>query len=271
MKFPSDITLYYAHSSDPEIRFAASTGGFCKSFLVFLVETGRVDCAIITRSREGHPLRPETIATDRVEDIVSTRTNSIYAIPKPLSILGSLESKKSYAFVGLPCHCKALKNMQGRGRYLNIRVMVCLFCNYTPKDDFTLWRLRELGVSIGDVERIEYRGNGWPGKFTVFLKDGSRRQGVHKFTDLRYAPGPCVRCPILPTDFDISAGDPWNLGLEGRDTQGATLVSVRGGEPNSLVREAERAGYIRLLTDPPADALERSQRSSFERKLRNRV
>ena len=77
-------SIFLAHSGNDIIRFQASSGGFIKSFLVYLVESRTIDSVIITRTgNSNNPLVPETIITNSKEDILSTRTNSVYAVDNP--------------------------------------------------------------------------------------------------------------------------------------------------------------------------------------------
>jgi len=243
-------SIFLAHASNDVIRSQASSGGFIKSFLVYLLESPTVDFAIITRTGDSRqPLLPETIVTDSKEDILSTRTNSVYAVNNPFPVLKELAYDKRYAFVGLPCHVRNLRALQKKGKHRNIVIVIGLFCNHTPNIEFTRGILQKLNVKEHDVQQIEYRGSGWPGGFTVRLKNGQKKFIAlqdYWSNDLNNGPEMCKYCSEKAEDADVYVADPWNLRLEGTDSKGMSLVICRNRQASRLVRRAAELGHIKI-------------------------
>jgi len=243
-------SIFFAHSSSDVIRSQASSGGFVKSFLVYLLEFRAIDFAIITRTGgQDHPLVPETIITDSKDDILSSRSNSVYAVNNPFPALKELAYDKKYALVGLPCHVRNLRALQKKGKYRNIVIVIGLFCNHTPNIEFTKEILQKLNVEERDVQQIEYRGNGWPGGFTAYLKDGQKKFIAlqdYWSNDLNNGPEMCKYCSEIAKDADIYVGDPWSLGLERTDSRGTSLVISRTKQASKLVRGAAELGHIKI-------------------------
>lgn len=277
-------SVYLAHSTDDGVRRRASSGGFVKGFLSYLLDAKIVDYAIVTRTGgEGNPLKPETIITESKEDILSSRTNSVYMVHDPLQALDKLDNGKRYVFVGLPCHVRRLREKQkeegliltpDKARRFNlcqqVEVVVSLLCNYAPDAEFTQKILSKLGISQDNLARIEYRGNGWPGGFTAYLKEGTTRFIAAKDywdNDLGNAPPMCRRCVETGAGADITVGDPWNLGLEKGDTKGQTLVICRNKKADEMVKAA--TDYVKLRPCSMGD-LVRSQGGHIKDKLRRR-
>lgn len=260
---------YLAHSANDVIRYRASSGGFIKSFLVYLLDSGKIDFAIVTRTGGPQdPLTPETIITNSREDILSTRTNSVYMVHNALDCLGGLKDGRKYALVGLPCQVTRLRQLQAQGKYTSIVLVIGLFCNYAPRAEFTKSILQKLDVRAEDLLQIEYRGNGWPGGFTAHLRNGQRRfisTRDYWSNDLHNAPDMCRRCSDTAERADIWVGDPWNLQLEETDTMGMSLVICRNAKATKLVNEAATAGYIKLYSCTTEQLL-RSQGYHIEEK-----
>lgn len=249
-KFGPVDSVYFGYSSDPEIRFSASSGGFVTSFVVHLIDSGAVDAAIVTRTG-GHdePLISETIITSSKNDILSPRTNSIYAPVNPLRVLADTSPNKRYVFVGLPCHISEIRKLQQAGLYRNIWPLISLFCGYTPKTDFTHRVLAKIGVHAEQVLQIDYRGNGWPGNFSAFLKDGSVKRILLSEcweNDVQTGLPMCRTCARLGSEADITAGDPWNLELEKQDSNGKTLVVFRSAKMRHMALQAVAVGRVKL-------------------------
>ena len=243
-------SIFLAHSSNDVIRFQASSGGFIKSFLVYLLESRTVDFAIITRTGgPDNPLVPETIITESKEDILSSRTNSVYAVNNPFHAFKELAYDKKYTFVGLPCQVRNLRALQKKGEYINIVIVIGLFCNHTPNIEFTRGILQKLNVKESDVQQIEYRGSGWPGGFTAYLENGQKKFIALKnywSNDLNNGPEICKHCSEIAKDADIYVADPWNLKLEGTDSRGTSLVICRNSQASRLARKAAELGHIKI-------------------------
>ena len=248
--FGNVYSVYLAYSADKHIRFAASSGGFCKSFLVHLLKSEIIDGAIVTRTgSEQSPLIPETIITSSIEEILSSRTNSVYAPTNPLAIARKLDKEHKYALVGLGCHIRDLVALQKKGMLKNIEIKIGLLCHHVPNLEFTEEVLRKLGIKKEEVRQIEYRGTGWPGGFTAYLNDSTKRfisTDDYWTNNLGNGSGYCRVCSEICGDADIVACDPWNLGLERGERLGKTLIFCRNNRLDSLVNQAYNAGAIRI-------------------------
>jgi coenzyme F420 hydrogenase subunit beta len=247
-------SIYLAHSKDEDVRFKASSGGFVKSFLCYLLDSF-VDYVIITRTGgQESPLKPETIITDSKEDILSTRTNSVYCVNNPFKVFGGIRPDKKYAFVALPCQVT-------RAREYNIDVIISLFCNHAPLPAFTHNTLSKLGISECDVKQIEYRGNGWPGYFTAYLKTGEViRVPLRSVWNTLFMPAKCKSCSEIGQNADIAVGDPWRISKTSE-----SLVICRNKRADDLVKKADTI----KLKPVSFDQLNKSQGKHFIRKGSN--
>jgi len=264
-------SIFFAHSNNDIIRFQASSGGFIKSFLVYLLEYNTIDFAIVTRTGgPSNPLVPETIITNSKEDILSTRTNSVYAVNNPFPAFKKLAYDKKYAFVGLPCQVRNLRALQKKGQYRNIVIVISLFCHHTPNIEFTRGILQKLNVKENDVGQIEYRGSGWPGGFTAYLKNGRKKfiaQEDYWSNDLNNGPEICKHCSERAQDADIYVADPWNLKLEKTDSKGTSLVISRNEQASNLIKKAVEIGYIKIY-ECSQEQLLQSQGYHIEEKIK---
>jgi len=270
--FGEVYSVYFAHATDEQIRFSASSGGFCKGFLLFLIEHKVIDEAIITRTGPPKsPFKPETIITNSKQDIISTRTNSVYAPNNPLKVLNKIEPQKSYAITVLGCHCRELRLKQSMGIAKNIGIVIGLLCNHTPKIKFARDIINKLNIREKDIKQIEYRGHGWPGKFSVYLTNNEiiQEQFLNIWSnDLNNGPKCCRSCKEISMKADIVACDPWGLGREKYDKIGTTLIVCRNKKSDDLVVSAEKKGYIVLEKCTREDFI-KSQGSHIANKFLN--
>jgi coenzyme F420 hydrogenase subunit beta len=227
------------HAKDPEVRHNASSGGTCRSILISLLEKKIVDSVIITRATDD-PYMPETIITDSAEDLSDERLNSIYSPTSPLSALKGLDKNKKYAFVGLPCHIAGLTLAPHIKKH--IHATIGIFCSHTPGFDFLNCFIHDVSHE-GGIQRISYRGDGWPGKTTLHFADGGSA-GMrfpamwHRYNyGKQFQQSRCSTCTYYSAEFaDISIGDPWSLA--GKDSEGLSLVFIRSTRGMEIVEAA---------------------------------
>jgi len=265
-------SVYLAHANDDKIRFLSSSGGFCKSFLSYLLDKKIVDAAIVTRTGDpSSPLKAETIITNSREEILTPRTNSIYAPTNPLGVIRDLNPKKRYAIVGLGCHIRELSEMQERGKLSNILIKIGLLCHHTPKLSFTEEVLKKAGIPVEDVFQIQYRGNGWPGGLTILTRSGAKKfipTDDYWSNDLSNGLAYCSRCSEICDNADVVACDPWNLGLEEKEKNGMTLIFCRSKNLDDLVNQSREGGAITLYKCDKSVLVQSQRKHILDKKSR---
>lgn len=243
-----------SHSNDENIRKNSSSGGFCKSFLTYLVESKTVDFVIMTRMKEDST-EPESIITDDKHKII-TRSNSIYEYHDQTKILNKISNDKKYAFIGLPCFVRYIKNQQIKNnKYKNIFPLISILCNQAPNPSLKKQLLKDNNIDINQVCEIDYRFGVYPGSVAVKMKDGSIKnldifpKMWSKYCDpaFLHTPTCCLNCELFESTFaDIVVGDPWLTQYE-KDTNGWTKVIVRNEESMNLINNSAINSYITII------------------------
>ncbi|MEA3253893.1 MAG: coenzyme F420 hydrogenase/dehydrogenase beta subunit N-terminal domain-containing protein, partial [Chloroflexota bacterium] len=179
-KEPEDILLgnylgcYIGHATDYEIRYNSASGGLVTALLIFALEEGMIDGALATRMKRDNPLEPEPFIARTKEEIISAAKSKYCPVPANITLREILARDGKYAVVGLPCHIQAVRKAEGINGRLKERIGLHfgLVCNHMPTFLATEYLLRKVGVSKGQVSKINYRGEGWPGQMTIALKSG---------------------------------------------------------------------------------------------------
>jgi len=269
-KLGSISSIYLAYSADDNIRFRASSGGFIKSYLCYLLGERLIDYAIITKAGNAKSLlSPEAIITNNISDITSNKTNSIYAPSNIFSVFNKLDNSKRYAIVALPCQVKKLRALQqSAGKYKNITVVISLFCHHVPKIDFTYSLANNLNIDISNISHIQYRGNGWPGELSISLKDGSQKSICNYWSnDLNNGLPMCKTCNEIGKSADIIVGDPWNILSEDQEKSGKSLIVVKNETTDILIQDAVSHNYIKTEPVLSYNQLIKSQGSHIRDKI----
>ncbi|HIH64454.1 MULTISPECIES: Coenzyme F420 hydrogenase/dehydrogenase, beta subunit C-terminal domain [Methanothermobacter] len=235
---PEDILMgnyeecYTAHSRDEELRYGASSGGMISQILIYLLEEGLIDGALVTRMNPERPLEPEPFIARTPQEIVESRGSKYCPVPANVALREILERPGRYAVVGLPCHIHGVRKAERVSRKLRERIVyhMGIVCNHTPTFKATEFLLEGLGVDPGDVKSIRYRGEGWPGSLRIETESGEilllPEYWGSGFGQL-FMPERCRLCADHMAELsDISFADPWLKEFE-NEKRGRTLVIQR--------------------------------------------
>jgi coenzyme F420 hydrogenase subunit beta len=274
------INRYLARAMDEEVRFNSSSGGLATTLLIFALEQGIIDKAIVTRMNGERPLEPEVIAADTKEGIISAMGSKYCPVPVNMALRSVLKDDAKFAIVGLPCHLHGLRKLEAIKPELRKKIIlrIGLMCSNTATFLGTEYFLRKKGIDPEDVRTLSYRGRGWLGSIVVSLKDGPERLFPRVSSDRRdqvihsaafhhaFASPRCLVCCDHMAEFsDISLGDPRLPELVRREKVGKSLVVTRNSVGESLFRAALSAKAIALDEVLTRDRLYCGQNIEFKR------
>lgn len=243
--------LWVGHAGDPEVRRAGASGGVLTAMLIHLLESGRVDAAVL--ARQGLPRAEEAsffIARDR--EGVRACTQSVYA---PLSMLDALREFRPgerYAITCLPEQSAALRVLQHAG-HARARQVRYVLGPYTGTG-LELGAVRALLWSHGVHDRdaitsLQWRAGEWPGQLEIHTASGRvvRSKKVHyNYLIPFYATRASLQGMDFANEFaDLAVGDAWSPRYE-RLGQGFSVVAARTAEIESVVEEMVAAGALAL-------------------------
>jgi len=263
------FNIYVGYAADESVRMTGSSGGLVSALLIFALEKGKIDRALVTRMKQDQPLKNEPYIAYNREDILSA-AGSKYA---PSSVGEDLarvsESPGNFAIVGLPCHVHGFRKAQALKRSLRERgLIIGLFCGYGKSYALTDYILSSSKIKESDVQRLVYRENGWPGFMRIELKDGSIKSiPFSEWYRREFTPSRCIMCSDgLAELADISCGDAWLPEYRG-ESKGLSIVITRTAQGDALVQEAINVGAVHLK--PLArDKVIESQKAMIMRKKR---
>jgi coenzyme F420 hydrogenase subunit beta len=265
------VEVWEGYATDPEVRFNGSSGGLATALALYCLEQGGMSGALHTGPDADQPLKNKThFSQSRMEFL--ERTGSRYAPASPCDGIGQIEGASGPSVViGKGCDVEAIRKAQALHPELDAKVglAIGIFCAGTPSTQATLDLLTKLGADPGGVAAIHYRGKGWPGHFTVTMRDGRPPKSIPYMEAWgflqKYRPYRCYLCPDATAELaDISCGDPWYREKK-EDPQGFSLVLVRTERGREIVRGAIEAGYVVLERREP-NVLVASQRGMLDKR-----
>lgn len=188
---------------------------------------------------------------------------SRYVVSSPCDRLGLIEqSDKPCVFIGKPCDVAAVSMLRKRNPRLDSKLGLVLtfFCAGTPSVKGTLDLLDEFNISLDNISSLKYRGDGWPGGFSVLSNEGNRKK-LLGYMDCwhflqKYRSFRCNLCPDgLGELADISCGDAWHRYSDDEEDVGRSLIIARSKHGKRILERAASAGYLKCIDASPSDVI----------------
>lgn len=214
------ISCYIGHSTDIDIRFQSASGGLVTQMLIFALDKGIIDGALVTRIKKDNPFEPEPFIARTREEIIEASKSKYFPVPANIALSEILKSNENerFAVVGLPCHIQGLRKAQEYNKRLKDQIVLCfgLFCSHTVNFNGMDYLLNKFGIKKEDIKQIIWRADGWPGRLKLSLKnenaifDENNLYGLILFKPRFFTPRFCMFCTDAMSELaDISFGDPW--------------------------------------------------------------
>ena len=272
------LGCYVGHAVDGGVRYNSASGGIVSSLLIFALEEGLIDGALVTRMRRDDPLKSEPFIARTREEILSAAGSKYCPVAANTVIHEVLDSDDRIAVVGLPCHIQGLRKAERCIPKLakQIRYRISLACSLNFSFRGTEQFLENLGISPDRVEAFQYRGRGWPGSVLIRLDDGTKQIVPYPECYRRLGPYSLRRCTLcsdmLGELSDLTCGDAWIPRILRTDKAGSSFVVSRTVEAEELLENAASKEAVELSELALEDLLASQGHALFKkRKLKARM
>lgn len=266
---------YLGHCVDRETRWKAASGGIVSALLLFMLDEGMIDGALVTRMKEDNPLEPQPFIARTKEEVIAAATSKYCPVPANIALKEILESKdnEKFAVVGLPCHIHGARKAEMINQKLKEKIVlhIGIFCSQTISFLGTEFLLQKRGIKKEDVKQLKYRGEGWPGGMSIELKNGSKcfypySEYYRIFSLHFFAPTRCMICCDGANELaDISCCDAWLAELR-EDKVGESIVLSRTSMGEGVLQAAQLKGRICLSNINRAQVILAQHRELFLKK-----
>lgn len=246
---------YIGHSQDEKVRYDASSGGMVSSLLIYALEQGIIQGALVTRMKKNNPLEPEPFIARSREEILEAAKSKYSPVPvnKLIQEIQKAEGER-FAVVGLPCHLHGIRKAEIMDKSLEDKIILHLglFCSHTDNFRQIYDLLDKLKINREDLVKINFRGQGWPGKILIKLKNGDKinlpfQEAMNYHTLWVNTLFRCLFCCDLTAELsDVSFGDPWLDEIIKEEKIGKNLIIARTAKSNTLLSDAAKKGYLDL-------------------------
>jgi coenzyme F420 hydrogenase subunit beta len=252
--------LWTGFSSDPYIRRTGASGGVTSAVLIHLLETGRIDAAVLVKQGVPSPERASWFIARTKEEILSC-AQSVYVPVSVLDVLSALIPGERYAITCVPEQSAALRVLQhgGDSRARQIDWVLGPYTGTALERGAIRSLLRANKVADDDaVTSLKWRAGEWPGHLEIRTASGREIRSKKVYYNF-LIPFFVTRASLQSMDFaneftDLSVGDAWSPKFEGLG-QGFSVVASRSAAMTEIIQEMAAR---RLLELEEMDVLEAS-------------
>ena len=262
-------TCYTGYSLDDQIRFDSASGGIITQLLLYALENKLIDGAIVTRMNRNNPLEPEAFVARNREEIIDSSKSKYCPVATNVCLKQIIKEDGRFAIVGLPCHIHGVRKAETILKALEKKIVLKLglLCSHTVDFAGINFLLKKLQIQENQVNKITYRGQGWPGSLSIETKGASKISlplvgSWHAywplFSSFFFTPMRCTMCPDQAAELaDISFGDAWLPELK-HEKKGVSIIISRTSRGQRLLTQAQLAKAI-TLTPLDIQKVEQSQ------------
>jgi len=231
--------FYVGYSLNDNIRFNSASGGLVTQFLIFALEEGIIDGALVTRMDKNNPLMPEPIIARTKEEIIEASGSKYCPVPINIILRKILEApdNEKFAVVGLPCHIHGIRKAESIYKQLKekIKFHIGIICNHTPTFHATKFILKINNLKEKDIIELNYRGCGWPGMMEITNIKKEKILIPHfaveywgSIFNSFFFPSRCTVCTDKSCKLtDITFADAWTPEFIKKDKKGTSLLVIR--------------------------------------------
>jgi len=244
-------SLWTGYATDPETRSAGASGGVTSAILIHLLETNRIDAAVLVR--QGIPIAEEAkyfIARNKEEILACAQ--SVYIPVSTLDSLRDFVSGERYAMTCLPEQSAALRVLQQEGNMpaLQVKFVLGPYTGTALEDKAIRSLLRSNKVAAEDrITSLKWRAGEWPGYLEILTESGRvirSKKIYYNFLIPFYVSQSSLQSMDFANEFtDVSVGDAWSPKFEGLG-QGFSVVAARTLEMVAIVSEMQSHGLLEL-------------------------
>lgn len=271
------MNSYVGFANDDLIRYRASSGGVGSALVKYLFESHLISHAL-SFTFDARTLRyaPKLVTSFSAYQITGSIYQDIDLIKFAcLQLTREVVGSGRVLMFALPCQTRAIRAIAKRN---GIQVIVFgLTCSSQQDFSATTYLIGRLGIKQSDIEKLQYRGNGWPSGIQMGLKDGTFSFVPNNgslwtliFHSRFFIPKRCFNCTdTLNSSSDISLADPWLHQYVSAERVGMTLFIVNTELGGQIVGNAIASKAIAAM-DIALPEVYRSQQGTIDRKKRYR-
>ena len=247
------LNCYTGYSNDYDIRFHSASGGVLSQFLIYLLENGHIDGAIVTAFDSSKELLVNSYIAKTKDEILNAKSSK-YA---PVTLNKAVNDIKNdngerFVIVGLPCQIQGFRKYEALDKKFKNKILgyFGIYCSSGRNFNMTEYIFKSRKLSFDNISYFAYRDEGCLGKMKVTYHDSQKsyREEYTSYNKLRsiFVPRRCFLCIDHFNELsDVSFGD-IHISPYKEDKIGINSIVTRSSFFDKLLNEAEKEKVLTL-------------------------
>lgn len=181
------LKCFTGHSNNEEIRYHCASGGMVSQFLIFLLEKGYIDGAVVTAFDPANELLVQSYIAHNREEVLKAKSSK-YA---PVSLHGMAQAIKQeggnrYVIVGLPCHIHGFRKLESIDKKFREKIAgyFVIYCSSGRTFYLTEYVFKERHIRKENLTYFAYRDEGCLGSLVAKQRRSIRVANSNSETSL---------------------------------------------------------------------------------------
>ncbi len=268
------LKCFSGYSNDYDIRYHSASGGMITQFLIFLLEKGYVDGAVVTKFDPKNELLVNSFIARTKQEILDAKSSKYSPVTLNTAASEIKASEGKYIIVGLPCHVQGFRKLEAIDKKFRERIAgyFTIYCSSGRSFYLTEHVFKERRIDKTKLSYFAYRDDGCLGSMVVKgkVKDEDctykeRFQSYYHPLRSFFIPYRCLFCYDHYGELgDISFGD-IHIDPYIDDKVGVNSLIVRNRMHLDWLMEAKKEGAI-TLDEISVDVVNSSQTMAYKKK-----
>lgn len=269
------LKCFVGYSNDYNIRYHSASGGMVSQFLIFLLDKGYIDGAVVTAFDSKNDLLVRSYIATTAEEVLlakSSKYGPVSLHEAAVDIKNATGSR--YVVVGLPCHIEGFRKLEQCDKKVKEKIIgyFSIYCSSGRTFYLTEHVFKERNIKKDNLKYFSYRDEGCLGSMVAVEMDGHKTMDRYQnyYHPLRsfFVPRRCLFCIDHYGELgDISFGD-IHIDPYIEDKVGINSLVVRKKIWLDWLLEAQNDGYL-TLNEISVDVLNSSQIMAYRKKGQN--
>lgn len=287
----SYIGCHTGHSTDEDIRYHSASGGMVSQMLIWLLEKGYIQGAVVTKFDPSNELLVNSFVATTKEEILAAKSSKYSPVTLNTAIQDIKSREGKFVIVGVPCHIQGFRKYEKLDKRFKEKIFgyFGIYCSCGRTFYLTEYAFNERGIDKSRLTYFAYRDEGCLGSMVarqrptgIRITDSNSEtclyndERVYKdryqnyYHPLRtfFVPQRCHFCIDHYAELaDVSFGD-IHIAPYKDDKIGISSWVVRNEKFSALFEDAKADGVI-TMDDLDVETLKASQKVAFHKKQRS--
>ncbi len=163
------LSCHSGHSTDEYIRYHSASGGMVSQMLIWLMEKGYIQGAVVTKFDPDNELLVKSFVATTKEEILAAKSSKYSPVTLNTAIQEIKKREGKFVIVGAPCHIQGFRKYEQLDKHFKEKIFgyFGIYCSCGRTFYLTEYAFRERGIDKSRLTYFAYRDEGCLGSMVA--------------------------------------------------------------------------------------------------------